>query len=95
MNGSGNGDAGEPTDHGTGEDEGVAGEDVEADEVDGGREDPAGEEWDVSLEDLDRDPDRIEPGSPSPENVVFVLLGVVLTLAVIYRLVSLVGATVA
>jgi hypothetical protein len=51
--------------------------------------------WDVSLADLEREPDHIEPGSPSPEHVAFVLLGVVLTLAVIYRLVSLVGTTIA
>jgi hypothetical protein len=33
--------------------------------------------------------DRIEPGSPSPENVLFVLLGVLSTLAVIAHLVGL------
>jgi hypothetical protein len=58
---------------------------------------PEEETWDVSLADLEDDgePEPVEPGSPSIENVLFVVLGVLLTLAVIYRLVTLVGATVA
>jgi hypothetical protein len=54
-----------------------------------------GETWDVALEDLNATPEFIEPGSPSLEHVAFVVLGVLLTLAVIYRLVTLVGATIA
>jgi hypothetical protein len=53
------------------------------------------ENWEVTLDDLEGDaPNPIEPGSPSPEHVGFVLLGVALTLAVIYRLATLVGTTI-
>lgn len=49
------------------------------------------EEWPVSLEELEEDeadgrpaPEPIEPGSPSLEGVAFVLLGVALTLIVLF-----------
>lgn len=45
-------------------------------------------EWQVTLEDLEDDdqPEQsaIEPGSPSVENTVFVVLGVLLTLYVLF-----------
>lgn len=48
-------------------------------------------EWAVSLEDLEGDdederpaPEPIEPGSPSVEGIAFVLLGVALTLVVLF-----------
>jgi len=58
--------------------------------------DPSTDSWDVSLADLESDsgPDPIEAGTLSAEHTVFVVLGVLLTLAVIYRIVTLVGATV-
>jgi hypothetical protein len=58
-------------------------------------EDDVGEgEWRFGLDDVDEngivEPQReaIEPGSPSVENTVFVVLGVALTLAVLYASVS-------
>ena len=54
---------------------------------------PAGDpddeqEWQVTLEDLEDDdqPEQsaIEPGSPSVENTLFVVLGVLLTLYVLF-----------
>lgn len=48
------------------------------------------EEWAISLDDLgddgERPPERepIEPGSPTIEGVAFVVLGVALTLAVVF-----------
>lgn len=52
--------------------------------------------WDVSLDDLEAgtDPEPLAPGTPSAENVAFLLLGVLLTLAVIYRIVAIVGTTI-
>lgn len=38
---------------------------------------------------VDEPVDRIEPASPSLENALFVLLGVVSTLLVVYHIVSL------
>lgn len=50
----------------------------------------AGDEWAVSLEDLEADdeapahePEPIEPESPTLEGVAFVVLGVLLTLVVL------------
>lgn len=63
----------------------------------------ADEDWRFELEDLENgegtseperdesEPDRIEPGSPSLENVLFVLLGVLATLFVIVRVTAFVG----
>jgi hypothetical protein len=64
-------------------------------------DEPSEEEWQFSLEDIDdreaaaaaaaeADADRaepIEPGTPSLENVAFVLLGVLLALFILSRLV--------
>lgn len=47
-----------------------------------------GQEWQVSLEDLEDDDQPaespIQPGSPSLENTAFVVLGVLLTLYVLF-----------
>jgi hypothetical protein len=82
-----------------GEDEPSENDDVDPAFEETGEElgdDPADEKWEVTLEDLEDDPEPepILPGSPAPEHVAFVLLGVALTLAVIYRLATLVGATI-
>lgn len=59
-----------------------------------------GDRFDIPRRDDDADeaPDEeglgampIEPGDPAPENVIFVLLGVLIALAVVARLVQLFG----
>jgi hypothetical protein len=47
--------------------------------------------WRVALDEVgedDDDPERIEPETPTPENAVFVALGVALTLLVFYAAVA-------
>lgn len=71
--------------------EGIDAGDAETGEADG-------EEWKFSLEDLEDDEDegddgagrRLEPGSPNPENVLFVVLGMLIALFVIARAIGLV-----
>lgn len=63
-------------------------------------EEADGEEWKFSLEDLEdledgEDEDggggrRLEPGSPNPENALFVALGMLIALFVIARAIGLV-----
>lgn len=45
-----------------------------------------GEEWRFSMDDLERT-NELTPGNPDPENVLFVLLGVAFTLAVLAQFV--------
>jgi len=52
--------------------------------------DAAGDQWKFDLDEVDEegvvdDRDPIEPGSPSLENAVFVLLGALVTLGIIAR----------
>lgn len=68
---------------------GREGRDVALDRLDG----PSSDD-DSSADDLDDDvrPEPpIEPGTPSPENSLFVLLGILVALAVVARLVQLFG----
>jgi len=47
--------------------------------------------WRFALDEVGEDaaePEPIDPGAPTPENVVFVLLGVVLALLVFYAAVA-------
>ncbi|MFB6087444.1 MAG: hypothetical protein ABEJ85_02895 [Haloarculaceae archaeon] len=45
---------------------------------------------DALAEDSEEFDDAIEPGSPSPENVIFVLLGITATITVVLRLAGVV-----
>jgi len=44
-------------------------------------------EWRYDVAEVGDEPDRLERGSPSPENVLFVLLGAATTVAVLLLLV--------
>lgn len=50
----------------------------------------AEDRWEFELEDLDSDePDRLEPGTPNPEHVLFLVLGVVAALMALAQMFAL------